>query len=53
MTKKSTHSDAETEALRQRNLQRAREAIEKLGRKYACHPVNAPRKLAPATPLLG
>lgn len=35
-------SDAQLRALRERNEQRAREAIATLGERYACHPAHSP-----------
>ena len=46
-------SDADTAALQQRNAARVRAAIERLGARYVCHPVHAPRKLDLVRSVLG
>ena len=42
---KPPFSDADFAALQQRNAARVREAIERLGVRYVCHPEHAPRKV--------
>lgn len=45
-------TDEEIEALRKRNADRAAAAIARMGKRYACHPVHAPRRVEPVRPLL-
>jgi hypothetical protein len=43
--KHSTPDDLSDPALRERNEERARQAIERLGKRYLCHPANAPQRV--------
>lgn len=45
-------TDEEIEALRQRDAERARKAIARMGKRYTCRPANAPRRSTPPRPLL-
>lgn len=45
-------SDDEIEAMRKRSEERARQAIAQLGRRYVCHPMHAPKRVAPARGIL-
>jgi len=40
-------SDEQLQELQQRNMQRVKDAIEKLGNKYLCHPDNRVKRKTP------
>lgn len=45
-------TDQQLKELRERNQRRAEEAIDRLGRRYVCHPSNAPTRQEPSRPVL-
>ena len=45
-------TDAQLEALRQRNAERAQKAIARLGTRWLLHPANAAKRVEPKQPVL-